>query len=188
MNFMLISILEIIYLLITTLVIGFIFMDYIKVPTVELFKRRGFDWNAFKFAALVAAPGVILHELGHKFVAMALGYSATFSVYWFGLFLGIFLKLISSPFMILASGFVSIPGIQNPLQNSFIAFAGPFVNLVLWIGSWLILNNAKNLKRKTALFLYLTKRINMILFIFNMLPIPPLDGYQVFSGLFSVIF
>ena len=185
---MLISILEIIYLLITTLVIGFIFMDYIKQPAIELFRKRGFDWNAFKFAAIVAAPGVILHELGHKFIAMFLGHAATFSVYWFGLFLGVFLKMISSPFLIIAPGYVSIPGIQNPLQNSAIAFAGPLINLILWIGSLVILNNARNLKRKTAIFLYLTKRINMILFIFNMLPIPPLDGYQVFSGIFSAIF
>ena len=179
---MLISLLEIVYMLITTAVIAYIFMDYIKLPTA-FFQKPKFDWNNFKFAALVAAPGIILHELSHKFTAMGFGYEATFNIFLFGLFLGIFLKWIKSPFIILAPGYVAIMGAQIGIQNSIIAFAGPFVDLVLWLGSWLILNKAHKLKRKTALFLYLTKQINMILFIFNMIPIPPFDGYQVLSGL-----
>lgn len=182
---MLISLLEVVYLIITTAVIAYLFMDLFNLQKVQFFKPK-FDWNAFKFAAMVATPGVILHELGHKFVAMSFGYEATFHIWLFGLFLGIFLKWIKSPFMIIAPGYVLISSIQNGLQNSAIAFAGPLVNLVLWLGSWLILNHARNLKRKTALFLYMTQRINMILFIFNMIPIPPLDGYQVFSGIISL--
>ncbi|MBS3163201.1 M50 family metallopeptidase [Candidatus Woesearchaeota archaeon] len=182
---MIISWLELIYLVITTAVIAYIFMDMIHINRIQFLKPR-FDWNAFKFAALVAAPGVILHELGHKFIAMFLGYTASFHIWPFGLFLGVFLKLIGSPFLIIAPGYVSITSVQNGLQNAIISFAGPFINLVLWLGSWLILNNARNLKRKTALFLYLTKQINMILFIFNMLPIPPLDGYQTLMGIVSL--
>lgn len=180
---MIISALEIFYILVLTAVVAYLFMDLIKSP---LEYTRKFDWNHFKFAALVATPGIILHELGHKFLAMSFGYEAIFHIFWFGLFLGIFLKWIRAPFLIIAPGYVSILGIQSGAQNSLIAFAGPFFNLVLWLGSWLILNKAKHLKRKTAIFLYLTKKINMILFIFNMIPIPPLDGYQVLSGLISL--
>lgn len=184
---MIISLLELVQLGVIIAVIAYIFMDMIQIDKTQLLKPR-FNWNVFKFAALVAAPGVVFHELGHKFVAMFFGYTATFNIWPFGLFLGVFLKLIGSPFIMIAPGAVSIVGVQNGLQNAIISFAGPFVNLILWLGSWLILNNARNLKRKTALFLYLTKHINMILFIFNMIPIPPLDGYQTLNGLFKVFF
>ncbi|MDD5650407.1 MAG: M50 family metallopeptidase [Candidatus Nanoarchaeia archaeon] len=181
---MLITPLEILYLIITTAVIAYIFMDYIKLPTELNFNK--FNWKSFKFAALVAAPGIILHELGHKFMAMSLGFEALFYIFTFGLFLGIFLKWIKSPFIMLAPGYVSI--LENPtgIQSGIIAFAGPLVNLILWLGSWLVLNKSRKLKRKTALFLYLTQQINMILFIFNMIPIPPLDGYKVLMGIISL--
>ncbi|MBU0929597.1 MAG: M50 family metallopeptidase [Nanoarchaeota archaeon] len=182
---MLISPLELLYMLITTLVIAYIFMDFIKLPNLNLYNKK-FDWDNFKFAALVAAPGIILHELSHKFVAMGFGYEAVFQMWAFGLFIGIFLKWIKSPFLIIAPGYVLINSLQTNYQISIIAFAGPAINLVLWLGSWAILNNAKNLKRKTALFLYLTKQINMILFIFNMIPIPPLDGSKVLQGIISL--
>lgn len=182
---MLITFLEVIYMVITTAVIAYIFMDFIKLPTFNLYNKK-FDWNNFKFAALVAAPGIILHELSHKFVAIGFGYEATFQIWAFGLFLGIFLKWIKSPFMIIAPGYVLISIVQTNIQTSIIAFAGPLVNLILWLGSWAILNNARKLNRKTALFLYLTKQINMILFIFNMIPIPPLDGSKVLQGLISL--
>lgn len=180
---MLISLLEIVYLLITTAVVAYIFMDFIRMPN-ELFLNK-FNWNHFKFAALVAAPGIILHELAHKFVAMGFGYEATFAISGFGLFLGLFLKWIKSPFIILAPGYVLINAISGP-ETGVIAFAGPFINLVLWLGSWTIRNNARKLKRKTALFLFLTEKINMVLFIFNMIPIPPFDGYKVLSAIIGL--
>lgn len=184
---MLITPLEILYMGIVILVIGYIFMSFLKVPEIDYFKKKRFDWNAFKLALLVAAPGVILHELAHKFVAMGFGYSATFELSVFGLFLGLFLKWIKSPFLIIAPGAVVILGMTaNTPQTGLIAFAGPFVNLVLWLGSWLILNKARHLSRKTAIVLVLTQKINMILFIFNMIPLGPFDGAKVLQGIISL--
>ena len=184
-----ISLLEIIYMLIVTGIIGFIFMDIIFPRRDMFFYKKRFDWKQFGFATLVAAPGVIFHELAHKFVAMAFGYQASFSVFWFGLFIGVFLKLIKSPFLIIAPGYVKIFAANiAPLKSAAIAFAGPFVNLCLWLGSWIVLSKATNLKRNTAVVLYLTKQINMILFIFNMIPIPPFDGGKVVLGLIKAIF
>ncbi|MDD5587986.1 MAG: M50 family metallopeptidase [Candidatus Nanoarchaeia archaeon] len=183
---MLISLLEILYMSITILVIGYIFMSFLKVPDTDYFKKKRFDWKAFKLAILVAAPGVILHELAHKFVAMGFGYSATFEIFFFGLFLGLFLKWIKSPFLIIAPGAVVIPAMTIGWQTGIIAFAGPFVNLVLWLGSWLILNRARHLKRNTAIILLLTQKINMILFIFNMIPLGPFDGAKVLQGIISL--
>ncbi|MCX6712045.1 MAG: M50 family metallopeptidase [Candidatus Woesearchaeota archaeon] len=186
-----ITILEIIYFIILTLVVGYIFSGYIKYPRKEydlIYRKSFFDWQDLKFAALITAPGVLLHELAHKFVAIYYGLQASFHIFWEGLGLAIFLKLINSPFLIVAPGYVSISQGATILQNTLISFAGPFMNLILFFASWLIINNAKKLTRKQAIVLYLTKQINLFLFIFNMLPIPPLDGFHVFSGLYHLIF
>ncbi|MEK6934743.1 MAG: M50 family metallopeptidase [Nanoarchaeota archaeon] len=178
------TLIELVYLLILVLSIGYMFTGYIKDPLSRSF-RIGFSWQDFKFALLVAAPGILLHELAHKFVAIIYGLTANFYIFWAGLGIAIFLKLISSPFLLIAPGYVLISGNTEPLQSALISFAGPAVNLILWLGSALIINNARNLSRKQATFLFLTKRINMILFIFNMIPFPPLDGSKVFLGLFT---
>lgn len=187
---MLISLTEIAHMIIVVLALGFIFMSYLKRPKTELdvlgYTKQGFDWQDFKTAALITAPGIILHELAHKFVAMGFGLIATFKVWWFGLFLGVFLKIINSPFILFAPGFVETSS-RTALQSLLISFAGPFVNLLLFGIAWYCLEYIK-LNRKWAIILYLTKQINLFLFIFNMLPIPPLDGYKVFSNLFNLIF
>ncbi len=182
---------EIINLIILTGVIGYIFTGFIKKPRdgFELhYKKAGFDWEDFKFSILIAAPAVVLHELAHKFVAMAFGLTATFKIFWGGLGLAFFLKLIHSPFLIIAPGYVQISSSSLYTgTGAIIAFAGPAANLILLIIAHLILTRAKHLTRTQAVALYMTKQINLLLFIFNMLPIPPLDGSKVFFGLYRTI-
>lgn len=184
---MFITIKEILYMGIITVALAYIFMDLIKPKNTEFFiyNNKGFDWEAFKFAILIAAPGVIIHELGHKFAGLYFGYPASFEIYWFGLILGLFLKIIKSPFILLAPAYVTLGIISNPAHLAIIAFAGPFVNLVLFLVSYIALNKFK-LTRKQAEFFYLTKQINMVLFIFNMIPFPPLDGSKVLAGLIGL--
>ena len=188
---MITSLQEIFYLLILTGAIGFIFTGFIKKPRdgYELiYKRNGFDWEDFKFAVLVTAPAVVLHELAHKFAAIAFGLTATFKIFWGGLGLAFFLKLIHSPFLIIAPGYVEISGTSlYTSTGAIIAFAGPAINLILLITAHSILTRAKHLTKTQAVALYLTKQINILLFIFNMLPIPPLDGSKVFFGLYKTI-
>ena len=172
-----ISFIEIIELLIVTAAIGYIFSGIVRIPGLIS------NYERIKFSIYVAAPAVILHELMHKFVAIFMGLSATFHASYPGLLLGIILKLISSPFLILVPGYVSIP-LTNPINGAIIAFAGPFTNLLLWLVATLLLRT-KKLSQKQVLFLALTKRINIILFIFNMIPFGPLDGAKVFSGIIS---
>ncbi len=191
---MLFSIQEIFDAVVMSLAIGFIFVDYFarfntfKKPNYyDLIGRKRFNWSDFWFSAALVAPAILLHELGHKFVAMYFGMSAVFNASYFGLLLGIFLKLVGSPFLFFIPAYVSFPNVATPIQSSLIAFAGPFVNLILWIVSSIILKHVK-LHRKYVPFFYLTSRINMILFIFNMIPIPGFDGYKVFAGLLSYLF
>ncbi|MEK6937056.1 MAG: M50 family metallopeptidase [Nanoarchaeota archaeon] len=184
-----ISLLEIVYLVILTFIIGYIFSGFIKRPATEheIVYEKGFNWEDFKLATIVAAPAVILHELGHKFSAILFGLDAVLHLFWEGLGLAVFLKLINSPFLIIAPAYVSISGKATEFQSFITAFSGPLVNLVLFFGAWIILERMK-LTRKQAISLYLTKQINLLLFIFNMLPIPPLDGFSVFTNLFRIIF
>ncbi|MFH1209293.1 MAG: M50 family metallopeptidase [archaeon] len=179
----LISITEIVYIIVLTVVIGYIFSGYIKRTSVIDIKPR---FKEIKLAIIIAAPGIILHELAHKFTALAFGLSAKFYIWFFGLILGLLLRVLNSPFLILAPGYVSIEG-GTQSQLALVAFAGPFINLSLFLIAHFLLKK-KNLKKKYLLPLYLTKMINLWLFIFNMLPVPPLDGYQVFYHLYKLIF
>ena len=114
---------------------------------------------------------------------MGFGYEATFQLFPLGLALGIFLKLIGSPFLIIAPGYVSIgtAAFANPLAYRLIAFAGPAVNLILWMGSLFLLKTQKLSGRNHAI-LSITKLLNMLLFLFNMIPFGPFDGAKVFFG------
>ncbi len=174
---------EIVDLVIMTLAIAFILKDFIRMPRyIHQPLTSGFDIENFKFTALCTAPAIILHEMAHKFVALGFGLSATFHAHYGGLLLGVVLRLIHSPFIIFVPGFVSTIG-GTPLQNSIIAIAGPLINLILWLGSSFILKKHISLTSKQRLALVITKQLNMFLFIFNMIPIPPFDGGHFISGL-----
>lgn len=185
---------EIIDLVLMTLFVGYIFSDIIPArrehydPLVHY--KRKFDFEGLKFAIMATAPAIILHELAHKFVALGFGLDAVFYAFYrstFTLMLGVLTiisKLTGFGFMFFVPGFVNIGGAGTHLQYALTAFAGPFVNLILWLGSWFLLKN-KLYKKKHFLLLILTQRINMFLFIFNMLPIPGFDGYKVFIRLIN---
>jgi Zn-dependent protease len=73
------------------------------------------------------------------------------------------------------------------LGNILVSAAGPLSNLALGIIFVLIFKVYSNPNLSGLLsveFLYLAARINFILFLFNLLPIPPLDGFHVFSEIF----
>lgn len=189
----LITIGEIIDLILMTFFVGYIFSGIIPVKREEhydplLHYKRGFDFEGMKLAIMATAPAIIIHELAHKFVALGFGLDAVFYAFYrstFTLMLGIFTiisKLTGFGFMFFVPGFVGISGNGTNLQFALTAFAGPLVNLVLWLGSWYLLKY-KKYKKKYYLLLVLTQRINMFLFIFNILPIPGFDGYRVFIEL-----
>ena len=179
---MLLSLSEIVDLVIMTLGVGYIFMDTLAAePRVMM--RYGFDWARLRLACLIAAPAVILHEMGHKFAALALGLAATFHAAYTWLMLGVAMKLLNTGLIFFVPGYVSIEGIQTPLQSAITAFAGPAVNLMLWGVARLAMKRAPRMKLKTFRMLAMTRQINGFLFIFNMLPIYFFDGYTVYYGL-----
>jgi Zn-dependent protease len=72
-------------------------------------------------------------------------------------------------------------------SHIIVSAAGPLSNLALaflFIGFFKIAGNASFNDFLSTNILYLAARINIILFLFNLLPIPPLDGYNVFRDFF----
>jgi Zn-dependent protease len=71
--------------------------------------------------------------------------------------------------------------------NILVSAAGPLLNLALGILFLILLKVSFNSPLEgivSSQFLLLGARINLILFLFNLLPIPPLDGFHVFSEFF----
>ncbi|MBI5392470.1 M50 family metallopeptidase [Candidatus Woesearchaeota archaeon] len=204
-----ISIQEIIDIIIMTVAVGFIFKDVFRKHNLEKFDKnydpldkymdttgnkeavvkgtKQFLQSPFFIACLATAPAIIVHELAHKFVALGFGIQATFHASYFWLLIGVVLKLLNFGFIFFVPGYVSHIAASSPLIDAAIAFAGPFLNLVLWIGVLLVLKMA-TVKGKWLLVLEYTKYINMFLFFFNMIPIGPFDGASVFRGLFAAFF
>lgn len=193
---MIITLIEIVDMIIMTLAIGFIFKDSFPQPAkrnydpVEELRRtasgEGVHDNLL-FAALVAAPGIILHELSHKFVALHFGIQATFHAAYEWLFAGILLKLLNFPFIFFVPGYVSYPAeAATHIQSALISGAGPLMNLLLFITAWALLKYGKIKNKNNLLALHMMKNINMFLFIFNMIPIPPFDGGNFFLELYRI--
>ncbi|MGV8151085.1 MAG: hypothetical protein ACP5NV_05135 [Candidatus Woesearchaeota archaeon] len=174
-------------------VVGFVFMDTFKAPQKDedelakyLRKKSMFNWDNFWFAALVTAPAIILHEMGHKLVALGFGLNAEFHAAYMWLGIAILLKLINFPFIFFVPAFVTISGAFTHTESAWTAFAGPGINLLLFLTALIVIKTRK-LKSKKMHFWVLTKNINLFLLIFNMLPIPGFDGFTVFSSLWKII-
>ncbi len=183
---MLITFTEVIYFIILTVVISYIFSDIFSRPKTvyDYMHPKKFNLEGFKIAAIATAPAIILHELAHKFVAMGFGFSATFKLFPTGLAIGVILKLVRSPLILIAPGYV-VPSsaLTNfPLPYRLVALAGPLTNLLLWLAATIILKTKSNLNNKHLIILHITKKINMILFLFNMIPFGPFDGAKVLFG------
>lgn len=122
--------------------------------------------------------GLILHELGHGLMARMLGSSnVTITLWAFG-------------------GLCSARRDGGKISRELlIVAAGPAVSLALWLGSGLALELLQTHAPTTlrgpnglsllAQGLLISKYVNQLLFIFNMMPIFPMDGGQLvyFSAL-----
>ena len=97
---------EFVELVVMVVAIGYIFSGFIAIrpkTVYDMMHPKRFNFQDFKFAMLVVAPAIVLHELAHKFVAIGFGVDEIFHMSPLGLGIGILLKLFSSPFIILGS-------------------------------------------------------------------------------------
>jgi Zn-dependent protease len=97
---------------------------------------------------------------------------------------------------------VSPSRMKHRYSGALVSLAGPFANLLIFIFSILALSFIITLKYKgislfqygikpyfkemppALLFFFTTAYLNLVLFIFNMLPFPILDGWDVFTYIF----
>lgn len=209
---MIFSLHEALDIVIMTFALGFIFKDVFLPRRARVVDTEHYDplkhyrsighryqLGGFVFAMIVTAPAVILHEFGHKFVAMGFGATATFNAAYFWLGIGVLLKLLNFGFIFFVPAYVAwAPATaaaaaymaSNPWVTSVIAFAGPAVNLLLFAVTTLLLKNSGFRKRykKYLPIIFLTAKVNLFLFVFNMLPIPMFDGWHVYAGLIKTFF
>ena len=157
------------------------------------------DWDRIIYSLPGIIIGLTVHEFCHAWTAYKLGDPTAKNQGRTSLNPLVHIDLIGFIFIILA-GFGWAKPVQFSPENllhprkdrALIALAGPLSNLVLGIIFTLILvplfnmepaNNASIFLRIQQLVIY-AAFINFGLFIFNLLPIPPLDGSHVFfSGL-----
>ncbi|MFH0868562.1 MAG: M50 family metallopeptidase [Candidatus Woesearchaeota archaeon] len=188
----LITIGEIADIIVMTIAIGYIFSKFFKRAPQEgydplTYYKKNALLEDIKYGAIIAAPAVVLHELAHKFVAMGFGASATLHApSLFGIPYGMYLLVIllihlNFPILFFVGGYVSHSAL-SPLASSMVAFAGPLLNLTLWLGGMSLIKYGL-VKRKYYTTIGMMAKLNMFFFIFNMIPLPGFDGFHVFLGL-----
>ena len=154
--------------------------------------------------AIYALPvifAITLHEAAHAYAAKYFGDLTAYSqgrmslnpvrhIDPFGtVLIPLALALLSSPFIF---GYakpvpVDFSRLRNPKkQMAWVALAGPMANLVmafLWMLSYVLLQSAGI---GEVFFIEVAKagvKINLILFAFNLFPLPPLDGGRIMTSI-----
>jgi len=155
--------------------------------------------------ALPVMLAIVLHEVAHGWVAYRLGDD---TAKWLGRLTLNPLKHVDPigtiliPVILLVSGSPFLFGYAKPVPINFrklhnprrdmvwVALAGPLTNLSLALASTILLAIAVNLgsaapwlAEPLALMCQASILINLVLFLFNLLPLPPLDGGRVAVGL-----
>jgi Zn-dependent protease len=158
-----------------------------------------FDASAWVIPVIVA---ITFHEAAHGFVARLLGddtawrlgrvsFNPLKHIDTFGtILLPGLLLLLRSPFLF---GYakpvpVNFKALRNPRRDMvWVALAGPGMNLALATVAALVFHLVVYLPDTTSLWIAQNLKdaliINVLLAVFNMLPLPPLDGGRVAVGL-----
>ncbi len=135
------------------------------------------------FAAVLfaAALGFLPHELSHRYMARRLGCFSRFVLDPMGLLLTIISAFL--PIKIIVPGYVLISThIYDPDERRHVegltAAAGPVANIVVAAAS-LSLLVILHPPLAVSVLLYVTLYLSSWLALFNLLPVPPLDGSKI---------
>jgi len=136
-------------------------------------------------AFIAVATAFVFHELAHREVARRYGLYARYKAWYTGLLAALIISLLTakafgSPFVIAAPGAVYIyayMGIPPPDVEYRVALAGPLTNAVL---AAILLIASYFTTYPLKLYLTFIGSVNAWIAIFNLIPLPPLDGYKIF--------
>ncbi len=144
-------------------------------------------------AIMLMIISITLHELAHGLVAISQGDDTPIKRGHITLNPLVHMGWTSIVFLCLAGiSWGSMP--VNPskfrsskLGNILVSAAGPLLNLTLGLLSVcfikiIMASSAESIFSEE--FFFIAAQINISLFFFNLLPIPPLDGFHVFSEIF----
>lgn len=159
----------------------------------DIFIQRLFDDpRSFFMLTFIVVFSVCLHEYSHAQVALWMGDSTAADRGHLTLNplkqMGFF-----SILMLLVLGFawgavpVNPANMKNKYGRLLTSFAGPAVNLFLFALAWIFFGitcNLQNAPQSAALFLGMFGLMNFVLFVFNMLPVPGLDGWNIYTWFF----
>jgi Zn-dependent protease len=144
---------------------------------------------------------ITLHEAAHAYAARYFGDNTAWAlgrmslnpikhVDLFGtIIIPILLFLMRSPFLF---GWakpvpVDFSRLRNPKkQMAFVALAGPLANLVMGLGWLILLVLLRAWGESDDFFLRMARagvQINLVIFAFNLIPLPPLDGGRIMTSL-----
>ena len=129
----------------------------------------------FAMCFVLVVVSFLFHEFGHKFVAQKYGLWSEFRMWPLGLVLTLFTSLFG--FLFASPGAVYITGQVNTESNAKISIAGPAVNIAMsavGILGCLLCNHSG-----WVIFFYMLGQLNAFLAVFNLIPVPPLDGSKI---------
>lgn len=160
-----------------------------------------FSWDVLPFVLIVLIIAFTVHEFAHAYAAYKFGDPTAKLLGRVTLnparhvdFLGMILILVAGfgwarPVPVTRENFSKprlmgiIVSAVGPLSNLLIAFVGALIFQALNMNGMFV--NADTSRGAEALLLFFTYLIqmNILLFLFNLIPLPPLDGYRIIEDL-----
>ncbi len=181
MRYSVLKIPEILGLLLSWFVITLCFSLWTLFDSPDLFL------SVFLLAGSSAGLGFLLHELAHRSTAKRYGCHAYYNVWLLGIILALIMSVVTRGNVIFAAlgAVYIIPMMTAPsldvsaMKKVFgvISLSGPAMNLLL-VAFFFAISYLGGVFSLLGLY---GMRINLWLAAFNLIPIPPFDGYKVFS-------
>jgi len=149
------------------------------------------DLTMYLLLTIVASIAVIPHEYAHKLVAIKMGCISRYVLDPMGLIITLISAIPYIPFKIIAPGYTLVSIIRYDPHyvkrlNGIVSFAGPLTNVFISALSLSILIALHKfpiliINQYIFQFLRLNAYWNSWVALFNLLPIPPLDGSKVIT-------